>query len=181
MGAGETMTDEFMRRLALAVAHFLPVTDGESLEDYCARARQEPVIARRALIAAALTDVSGTFYVERQARKAAWIAAARLAFAPGKRQACACCHKYEGLTEAHHVVPLSVQFDAGAVEPLLDYEWLCPTHHAAQHILINGILANVTKSIAGLPPGEADALDRLNVRFVELATKLPDWLKSRRP
>lgn len=173
------MSDEFMRRLAPLVAEFLPVVDGENLEQYTARVRLEPIYGRRALIGACLGVVSDQFRAERQLDKAVWIAAARVMFDPGHRQACAVCGKYEGLTEAHHTLPLWVQFEAGAVAPIQDFDWLCPTHHCAQHIFINDILAKVTKSIPGLPPDESDSLHRLNAKMVDLLITLPQWQRVR--
>jgi len=66
---------------------------------------------------------------------AEWIAAARKSFRPSLRTACVVCHKYEGLTQAHHVVPLSMQF-AADMELSHEHVWLCPTHHVALHVLI---------------------------------------------
>jgi hypothetical protein len=34
------------------------------------------------------------------------------------------------------LVPLAVQFDRGATEANHEHKWLCPTHHAAIHVLI---------------------------------------------
>jgi hypothetical protein len=39
-------------------------------------------------------------------------------------------------THAHHVVPLSFQARADRSVVNHSHEWLCPTHHAAVHILI---------------------------------------------
>lgn len=72
-------------------------------------------------------------------QRAAFVKVAREVFAPGKRKACEVCNKYSGLTEAHHLVPLSMQADAGYESPDHSFAWLCPTHHAAVHVLISGI------------------------------------------
>lgn len=175
------MNSDFMRRLAPHVANLLPVIEGETFWDYCTRVRSEPIYGKRALIAACFGAVSDEYKSERQFKKAVWIATARLKFSPpDRRQPCVICGKYEGLTEAHHVVPLGVQFDAGAIEPIQDFDWLCPTHHAAQHVFIADLLAKVTKSIPGLPPEESDALHRIGVKFVDLLIKLPNWEAVRR-
>jgi hypothetical protein len=147
---------------------------GEGFEEYCERARKEHT-GRRAFIAACIGAVSKELEAERQARKTAWVARARLAFYPGDRAPCAVCKKYEGLVEAHHVVPLALQFDAGAPMPIHEYDWLCPTHHAAQHIFIAALLANEGVRIAGLAPEEVDALHLLNTRFVRFFLALPRW------
>lgn len=68
--------------------------------------------------------------------KAAFVAAARAAFVPSDRQPCCVCGKYRSLTQAHHIVPLAIQFDRGAVQADHRHKWLCPTHHAAVHVLI---------------------------------------------
>lgn len=168
------MSDELVRRFAPRVAETFPVRDGESFDDYCSRLRGENH-GRRAFVAVHIFDAIRDLKAERSARKAEWIAAARLVFNPGQRRPCIICGKYEGLTEAHHTVPLGVQFDAGATIPIQAYDWLCPTHHAAQHVFITQLIANVTSSIPGLPPEESDALHRLGVKFVDLVTRLPNW------
>lgn len=68
--------------------------------------------------------------------KSAFIALARATFVPSKRCACKVCGKYKSLTQAHHVTPLAIQYDIGATKPNHDHVWLCPTHHAAVHILL---------------------------------------------
>src|SRR5690606_20429072 len=49
----------------------------------------------------------------RLARKQAWIAEARKSFRPGERCWCGICDGYEDIAHAHHVLPLSRQFDLG--------------------------------------------------------------------
>ncbi|WP_409188418.1 hypothetical protein [Bradyrhizobium sp. RDM4] len=70
--------------------------------------------------------------------KAQWIDIARLSFRPGKRQPCHICGRFEYVTEAHHVVPIGQQFDRGFAEPHHEHVWLCPTHHAIVHVLVDG-------------------------------------------
>lgn len=65
--------------------------------------------------------------------RAEWIREARAAFAPGPRQPCEVCGRYRSLAQAHHIVPLACQVGP---EPSHDHVWLCPTHHAAVHLLI---------------------------------------------
>jgi hypothetical protein len=173
------MNREFVKQFAAEVATVFPFDAHESFDDYCARARQEN-IGCRALIAACMCEASKKLQAERQKQKTAWISAARLRFDPGVRRPCAVCNKYEGLVEAHHVVPLTLQFDAGASMPFQQHEWLCPTHHAAQHVFIADLVANQSRHIAGLPPNEADTLHQLGVRFVKLFTTLPSWQAVRR-
>lgn len=66
-----------------------------------------------------------------------WILCARQIFAPGARQNCHVCGKYRFLTQAHHVLPLACQYDKGFKAPDQTYCWLCPTHHAAVHLMIS--------------------------------------------
>lgn len=65
--------------------------------------------------------------------RADWVREARAAFAPGQRQPCKVCGKYRSLAQAHHIVPLACQVGP---EPSHEHIWLCPTHHAAVHLLI---------------------------------------------
>jgi len=170
---------ELWEAIKAEVAATFPPQPDETFIAWCARAREESH-NRRALLAAEIGLASNRLQRDRQRRKNAWIAAARLAFDPGARSRCACCGKYEGLTEAHHILPLAVQYDAGAVSPIHEHIWLCPTHHAAQHVFISALLANKTVRISGVPPAETDALHRLNVRCVALLISLPNWLRVRK-
>ncbi len=141
------MSADFMSRLALKVERFFPVQPGERFEAFVARARalaDEKVSAgrlrahlgKRAMIASAIHEVSREIETEAQARKTAWVAAARLGFQPGRRQPCAVCGRFRDIAEAHHVVPLAAQFDRGFQAPDHEHVWLCPNHHAAIHVMI---------------------------------------------
>lgn len=166
---------EFMRRFPLLVADSFPFNEGEAFEDYCTRARHEPVNVRLK-IAVLMGRVVDDLKVERSQKKGAWIAAARLKFDPGPRECCAICGKYKSLTEAHHIVPLSLQFEAGAIDPIQEFRWLCPTHHAAEHVLIKALLATApTPAFEGMPIEEKDALlwGKSASRFAELFYQLP--------
>lgn len=70
-------------------------------------------------------------------RKEKWINAARSRFKPGPPQACAVCGRYALVAHAHHIFPLSLQFDAGVKRPCQSYAWLCPTHHYGVHLYLN--------------------------------------------
>lgn len=65
-----------------------------------------------------------------------WIAAARKDFEPSARTPCAVCGQFEALTEAHHVIPLAVQYDKFFEQPNHDHVWLCPTHHTIVHLFL---------------------------------------------
>jgi predicted HNH restriction endonuclease len=63
----------------------------------------------------------------------AWIMASRQVFAPSERQACYVCGKFKSIAQAHHVVPLTAQYDRGFVLPDNEHVWLCPNHHTMVH------------------------------------------------
>lgn len=65
-----------------------------------------------------------------------WVAAARQVFSPGERQPCLICGKFKGIAQAHHVVPLTAQYDRGFKYPDPEHVWLCPNHHAMAHFFI---------------------------------------------
>lgn len=66
----------------------------------------------------------------------AWIAVARRIFSPGERQPCCVCGKFKSIAQAHHVVPLTAQYDRGFRLPDQAFVWLCPNHHAMVHLFI---------------------------------------------
>jgi hypothetical protein len=175
-----TMSDELMAKFAPKVARFFPVVPGETLKAYTERAKATFADEdRRAMIAAYLCKASEEVVDERAAKRrsqrAAWIASARLRFFPGPRRPCAICEKYVSLTEAHYIVPLALQFEAGAVEPIQEFQWLCPTHHAAEHVIIRALLKIIQPDLEGVPIEERDALGwRPEAgRFVKLFHTLP--------
>lgn len=167
-------TGDFMSRLTQRVAGFFPVIESETFEQYIARARAEHY-NRRVLIAAALGAASKEIASERQSAKKIWIASARLRFWPGERQHCAICGKYKSLTEAHHIVPLALQFEAGAIDAIQEFRWLCPTHHAAEHVIIIAMMNEKQPDLEGTPIEELDALTFAPAarRFAELFYELP--------
>jgi hypothetical protein len=65
-----------------------------------------------------------------------WIWAGRKLFDPGERQPCCICGRFKGIAQAHHVIPLTMQYDRGFKYPDQEYSWLCPNHHAIVHIFI---------------------------------------------
>jgi hypothetical protein len=66
----------------------------------------------------------------------AWIAASRRIFSPGDRQSCHVCEKFKSIAQAHHVVPLTAQYDRGFKYPDQECVWLCPNHHTMVHLFI---------------------------------------------
>ena len=67
-----------------------------------------------------------------------WIRAARYLFSPGERGVCHVCGKFRSITHAHHVVPLTAQYDRGFEYPDQEFVWLCPNHHTMIHLVIPG-------------------------------------------
>jgi hypothetical protein len=66
----------------------------------------------------------------------AWIAVSRRIFSPGDREACYVCGRFKSIAQAHHVIPLTVQYDRGFKYPDQEYVWLCPNHHTMAHLFI---------------------------------------------
>lgn len=83
-----------------------------------------------------------------RADKETFVALGRASFAPSKRESCMVCGRFKSLSHAHHVVPLTIQFDRGFERPDNKHVWLCPTHHAAVHILIGQAKAKRQKASA---------------------------------
>ena len=67
-----------------------------------------------------------------------WIEASRRFFKPGERGPCWVCGKFKSIAQAHHVVPLNLQYDRGFDLPDSTHVWLCPNHHIIAHAFIEG-------------------------------------------
>lgn len=145
----------------------MPVQSGETFESYVDRARETLKPSQRASIAAHISRLYRFAADERTVRKRVWIGNARLDFDPGPRHRCVICNQYFGLTQAHHIVPLSLQFDLHLAQPDQAFDWLCPTHHVAAHVAIAGLLRNEQLAVMGMPSDESDALAVYLVGFVE--------------
>jgi len=66
--------------------------------------------------------------------KVEWIAAARAELMAGEAEACDICGMTAAISQFHHVIPLSDQYDRGFVTPAhYPSAWLCPNHHAMLH------------------------------------------------
>ena len=100
-------------------------------------------------------------------QKKKWLANARVEFSPGEKKPCVICGKYTSVTHAHHLVPLSWQFDNGYESPNHDFSWVCPTHHSAIHIYINNLLKNISLTPIGFPPSELDEMQKIIGVFVK--------------
>ena len=133
-------SEEVFKRVTSKIANFFPVRDGETLEDYCVRVREQHENCR-AIVAATFVEAGKEIAKEDaakfQAQKSAWIAEARRAFSPSERAACYVCGKYPYLTHAHHIYPLAQQYDDGLRTPQGDHVWLCPNHHAMVHLVLD--------------------------------------------
>lgn len=66
----------------------------------------------------------------------AWIAVSRRIFSSGDRQPCYVCEKFKSIAQAHHVIPLTAQYDRGFKYPDQECVWLCPNHHTMVHLYI---------------------------------------------
>lgn len=133
---------DFTERLKMEVAGSFPFREGEDFDAWCSRVRLEPIVGKRALLAATVGAVSKKMAGELAQRRKTWIAAARIAFDPGNRKHCFICGRFRSVTEAHHVVPLGKQFDLGFEVADDEHEWLCPSHHAVLHLWIDRDLPN---------------------------------------
>lgn len=99
-------------------------------------------LARRNLTPEQRSYLIGKQYQEQkkqavllQHKKTKWIARARSEFSPGNSQPCIVCNKYRSVTQAHHIIPLKDQDITSS--PDQRYVWLCPTHHAGVHQLLD--------------------------------------------
>ena len=72
----------------------------------------------------------------RRDERVVWVDKARHALKPGEKQPCVVCGQHATVAHAHHLAPLSLQWDAGIREPIQDFVWVCPTHHAIVHVLL---------------------------------------------
>ncbi len=102
------------------------------------------------------------WWTELRANRADWISAARRVFYPGRREPCHLCGKFRGVTHAHHIVPLAEQYRRGFTVPDSEHAWLCPSHHAVIHFLIDG-----NPSVERLGARAAPALADLDVEEIE--------------
>lgn len=103
----------------------------------------------------------------------AWIMAARTVLEPGDREPCCVCGQFQGISQAHHVVPLTAQYDRGFKYPDQAYVWLCPNHHAMAHLFIqddNRSMAPSAMRARGRTTGalHPDLSDKEFAKLVEL-------------
>jgi len=70
------------------------------------------------------------------AARRAWVTAARWTFVPSEREPCWVCGRFKSITQSHHVVPLTTQYDRGFKLPHHEHVWLCPNHHVMAHMFI---------------------------------------------
>lgn len=77
-----------------------------------------------------------------------WMKNARADFKPPEREECAICNDFGIVTQAHHIVPLSMQVDIdNEYMPLHDIVWLCPTCHKIVHKILS-VSINIRKKIS---------------------------------
>lgn len=121
-------------------------------------------ISQRSMIAAKILN-------EAKERRLLWMQVARRAFKATERSPCEVCGGYSSVTQAHHVYPLSLQFQDGIEEAIHDHVWLCPTHHAVVHKLIDGLNDNLQPDLSGVPDKHVDACDKISALYVEARFK----------
>ncbi len=92
--------------------------------------------SQRAMVAGRVVEYSKNKIQQWQKEKNSWIQSARANSHNGDRQPCSVCHKYLAVTQAHHLIPLHKQYDRKFVTADHSIVWLCPTHHAAVHRII---------------------------------------------
>jgi len=150
------------------VANIFPLMQGAEFETPKADIA-EMSYDQRSMVAARIVIESKKNQRDRMEQAKKWVLRARSVFLPGNREPCFVCGKYVEVVHAHHIYPLSMQYDNGITAPIHDFIWLCPTHHAAVHI---GIL-NLSSSGSSFrfqddSPNENDALDNVCAKFVRL-------------
>ncbi len=82
-------------------------------------------------------------------RRTVWLAEARISAPQMDPHPCHVCMFTFDLSHAHHVIPLSVQCDAGYQTPNHERVWLCPNHHAMVHYLLREIGADTDDNWLG--------------------------------
>lgn len=82
--------------------------------------------------------------------KSAWIRAARASFKPVDRDNCAVCGMYKEISQAHHLLPLDIQYEIGLRDACHKFVWLCPNHHAIVHRNIDYLLQRLLRDKRGI-------------------------------
>jgi hypothetical protein len=124
-------------RLAAKVDEVLNIRDqAEAIKAYAHQAKNTELEVQSTEIALRAERRLGEILIKRKQDKDDFVALAREAFEPGEKKPCEVCNKYQSLTHAHHIVPLSIQARSIPDIPNQSFVWLCPTHHAAVHILV---------------------------------------------
>lgn len=117
-----------------------------------------------------------------------WIRSARREFARFERSRpgpCAVCKCSADFAAAHHVFPLSLQWDCGLAEPIHDHAWLCPVHHKLVHVMLSGyLLGSRDLSFLGSTPdeytGEWLAIEKVAQSGIELCCDVLGRIPGRR-
>jgi hypothetical protein len=122
----------------VVVEKIFPATPDESCEAWLTRLKHAHALLREA-VAMALDEFVDPAREER-AKKQAWIENARASFRSGlgKRQPCGVCGKFSVVSQAHHLTPLAWQYERGLAVADHAHVWLCPSHHASIHAVLEG-------------------------------------------
>lgn len=113
----------------------------------------------------------------------AWIMAARRLFAPGPRQPCFVCNKFQSIAQAHHAVPLTMQYDRGFKYPDNEHVWLCPNHHAMAHMFIQDDSRSMARDamrargrrMSALHPDVSEGEFKKLIELMRLAARGPEF------
>jgi hypothetical protein len=98
----------------------------------------------------------------------AWVKTARGLFAPGERRDCQVCGMHKQIAQPHHIYPLAMQFWDGLNEPIQDFVWLCPNHHAIIHNFIDKLIRTQPIDLTESFLGEFCLIHKINTQFVNL-------------
>lgn len=80
--------------------------------------------------------------VKEEAYRKDWVSIERDIFRKLKKikKPCAVCGLGKEYSHAHHLIPLSLQYDLGVTDASHEYECLCPVHHQLMHRMIGSMV-----------------------------------------
>jgi len=105
----------------------------------------------------------------RKKIKKEWVKHARKAFKPTGKTVCAICGEHDSITDAHHIYPLSMQFDDGVELPIQDYVWLCPNHHKYIHLSISKNGHKNGEKFSDVLRSDFESFFEIKSKFLELS------------
>lgn len=112
--------------------------------------------------------------------RALWCDRVRHALRAGERQPCVICGQHVAVSHAHHMAPVSLQHDAGILEPIHAHAWLCPSHHSLVHLCLEAALRG--ERAEGVDASERAAVADLALQGLGLMLRqLIDQRQAREP